>query len=370
MEKFAKKIYFPNLNGIRFIAAFLVFIHHLEQFKYLYKIDNFWNESPFIKSIGKLGVILFFVLSGFLITYLLLAEDKFNNDIKIKNFYIRRILRIWPLYFLILFSGLFIIPKLKFIDTPFFNHDIVNNDAFKIILLFIFMLPNLAYAIFGMIPYVSHTWSIGTEEQFYLIWPILLKFTKNKVRTIVFVIIFYLVIKFLLFTNFLNFVPYKNFILEFWLSFNIDCMAIGGLFSYLLFSKSKLLSFFLNKFLFCIILILVCFLLISGINFVFFQYEVYAILFGILILNLSSNKSFSRILEHNLFNFLGQISFGIYMYHPFAIILTLNIFFYFKFVNNFLLFLLSIVITLVFAGLSFFYFEKYFLLQKNKYLSF
>ena len=368
MQKNIEKTYFPNLNGIRFIAAFFVFIHHLEQFKYLYKIDNFWNDYPFIKLIGKLGVVLFFVLSGFLITYLLLAEEKLSSQINIKKFYIRRILRIWPLYFLILFSGLFIIPNLNFIVTPFFNQDIFNNDPFKIILIFIFFLPNLAYAIFGLIPYVSHTWSIGTEEQFYLIWPVLLKFTKNKLRIIVLVIIFYLTFKFLLYTNFLDFISFKNLILQFWLTFNIDCMAIGGLFSYLVFKKSKLLRYLMNKFSFYITLISLCFFLYFRLDFLFFHYEVYAILFGIIILNLSSNNSFSRILENNIFNFLGKISFGIYMYHPFAIILTINIFIYFNFINNLAILFLSLVITLVLSGFSFFYFEKFFLIKKNKYL--
>ena len=69
-------IYFPNLNGLRAIAAFLVIIHHIEMFKFTVKIDNYWLTLPFIGIIGKLGVILFFVLSGFLITYLLLTEEK------------------------------------------------------------------------------------------------------------------------------------------------------------------------------------------------------------------------------------------------------------------------------------------------------
>tara|TARA_B100000963_G_C22262088_1_gene508951 strand:+ start:52 stop:399 length:348 start_codon:yes stop_codon:yes gene_type:complete len=114
---------------------------------------------------------------------------------------------------------------------------------------------------------------------------------------------------------------------------------------------------------------MVCFLIFSGVNFLFFHYEVYAILFGIIVLNLSSNNSLSRILENNLFNFLGKISFGIYMYHPFAIILTINFFIYFNYLNNIALLFLSLVITLVLAGISFFYFEKFFLLKKNKYSS-
>ena len=101
MNQNSNKIYFPNLNGIRFIAAFAVILHHLEQFKYLLGYKNNW-ENPIIHQIGPLGVILFFVLSGFLITYLLLVEEKQTKTISIKSFYMRRILRIWPLYYLII----------------------------------------------------------------------------------------------------------------------------------------------------------------------------------------------------------------------------------------------------------------------------
>ena len=65
---------------------------------------------------GELGVVIFFVLSGFLITYLLLAEKKEYNTIDVRKFYLRRILRIWPLYFLILSTSLtvlFIVPALQ-----------------------------------------------------------------------------------------------------------------------------------------------------------------------------------------------------------------------------------------------------------------
>ena len=66
------KLYFPNLNGLRFIAAFFVIINHTEQLKVYYKLGN-GIVSDFAKNIGKLGVMLFFVLSGFLITYLLIS---------------------------------------------------------------------------------------------------------------------------------------------------------------------------------------------------------------------------------------------------------------------------------------------------------
>lgn len=95
-----QKFIFPNLNAIRFIAAFFVIIHHTEQFKELFHINNVFN-IPFVYAVGKLGVILFFTLSGFLITYLLLRERENRKKINIKNFYMRRVLRIWPLYYLI-----------------------------------------------------------------------------------------------------------------------------------------------------------------------------------------------------------------------------------------------------------------------------
>lgn len=96
-----KVVYLPGLNTIRFIAAFTVIINHIELFKRNFNQSNFLNIAA-IFSMGRLGVVLFFVLSGFLITYLLLLEkDKFKT-IDIKRFYIRRALRIWPLYYLLL----------------------------------------------------------------------------------------------------------------------------------------------------------------------------------------------------------------------------------------------------------------------------
>ena len=113
-------IHFPNLNGLRFIAAFLVFIHHSEQIKGVFGMPNYWKSIPAIFEIGKLGVHLFFVLSGFLITYLLFTEIDLASKINLKNFYVRRILRIWPLYFLLVFLGLAAFPNFDIFSFRFF----------------------------------------------------------------------------------------------------------------------------------------------------------------------------------------------------------------------------------------------------------
>lgn len=92
------KIYFKNLDGIRFIAALLVILHHAQFFKSHFKVDAFSFLNEAFVSTGRIGVNLFFVLSGFLISYLLLSEQAQTGTINFKNFYVRRILRIWPLY--------------------------------------------------------------------------------------------------------------------------------------------------------------------------------------------------------------------------------------------------------------------------------
>ncbi|MEO6915720.1 MAG: acyltransferase, partial [Chitinophagaceae bacterium] len=136
------KVYFPNLNAIRFIAAFMVVFHHIEQFKLLYKIPaNFNQNSPFYL-MGKLGVVLFFVLSGFLITFLLLKEESVTGKISIRDFYIRRVLKIWPLYFLIFAIGLYLLPNIHFLTVEGYGVAQVQENLLLKTILFVLFLPN------------------------------------------------------------------------------------------------------------------------------------------------------------------------------------------------------------------------------------
>jgi peptidoglycan/LPS O-acetylase OafA/YrhL len=93
--------YLPGLNTLRFFAAFLVIISHAQQSVNKLNISNF--TAPILNR-GKDGVEFFFVLSGFLITYLLCKEINKTNTVSIKDFYLRRVFRIWPLYFIIILS--------------------------------------------------------------------------------------------------------------------------------------------------------------------------------------------------------------------------------------------------------------------------
>src|SRR3954471_4714452 len=108
-----EKIFFPNLDGLRFVSFFLVFLYHT----YMTFFNNIRDSSPdafdYIQRLfqnGNLGVNFFFVLSGFLITFLLIREKEYTGKIHVGHFYMRRILRIWPLFYLCVFIGFVIFP--------------------------------------------------------------------------------------------------------------------------------------------------------------------------------------------------------------------------------------------------------------------
>lgn len=362
-----QRVYFPNLNGLRFIAAFLVIIHHIEQFKLMMNIENYW-EVPFIMNIGKHGVVLFFVLSGFLITYLLLAEEHISKKITISKFYIRRILRIWPLYYLIIILAFFILPNINIFILPNYDKEVVYSNLIHKLILYIFFLPNLVLSLYGIIPYVSQTWSIGTEEQFYLIWPIIIKyFRKNRILLMFSIIIFYLCFKLFLKTSYSNFIPYKKTVIDFWHFFSIDCMAIGGFYAVILFQKNKLVNFFQNIYLFYATLIITIILMLKGIYIPYIQYEFFAVLFGLIIFNLAANNNIKISLENKILIYLGNISYGLYMYHPIGIVFAIYLCKTANLLTNWVLYPLSITFTILLSELSYRYFETYFLKFKDKF---
>ena len=371
------RIYFPNLNGLRFIAALMVLIHHLEQHKSDFGVANIYSRGV-IQLFGNLGVVLFFVLSGFLITYLLLEEERATGTIGIRNFYVRRILRIWPLYFLIVLLGLLILPHIPFFDIPTYDNNKVQERWLTMLLFYIFFLPNLVSPLLGIVPYAAHTWSIGTEEQFYLTWPVILKSVKKYRLALMFVIIGgYLLVARGLYSSRTDLLPFKDGLLAFWPTFNIDCMAIGGFFAMLLHAKHPLLKWFQNRYVFYGTLALVIILfqqgayfpvvMVNGLKFEYFFKEFYSLWFGILILNFASNPNIGFNLEVQPFKYLGKISYGLYMYQPVAIAIAFQVARLVPAGFNLMFYLLGTGLTVAFSALSYKYFEAYFLRFKHRF---
>jgi peptidoglycan/LPS O-acetylase OafA/YrhL len=304
------------------------------------------------------GVTLFFVLSGYLITYLLLSEKSKFGKVEIFKFYKRRILRIWPIYYLmLLISALLVISGLL---------PASDNKAGLNFTLYVLLLANLAN---GDILTLGPLWSIGVEEQFYLFWPVLLNKSVNVFRSLLAIIIIYLAIKigFRFFEHgpVYSFISYTTF----------DSMAIGGIMANFVFQKNAILNFFYNPILQVVVWV---FLIVSVFYkpvhiFSLFDSEMHAICYSILIVNVSTNPLSIVNLQNRVMDFLGRISYGLYVYHMLVIwalsyflkdkILTIHSTTY----RYILIYAMVYGLTIFIAYLSFHYFESYFLRLKEKF---
>src|SRR5262245_10664845 len=157
----------PALDGIRGIAILLVLLFHFGQYGHGLPYPAVFVDKLFhrICQIGWVGVDLFFVLSGFLITGIL--YDSKGRNHYFRNFYVRRCLRILPLYYFSLILFLIVLPKLFPLHTGFRS---LRQDSFW----YWTYLSNVRVAYRGWDSFgvLDHFWSLAVEEQFYLLWPI------------------------------------------------------------------------------------------------------------------------------------------------------------------------------------------------------
>lgn len=360
-------IYFKGLKFIRFFAASLVVIHHIEQFKNIFGLQNLWANG-IIRNLGDKGVTLFFVLSGFLITFLLLKEKEETETINIKYFYIRRILRIWPLYFLIVLSSIFIFPQFDFFKMN--GTSIIEDHLVYVLLLSVVILPNVTLFKFGAIPFSSQAWSIGVEEQFYLIWPLLIKYVKKIIIVLIGIILAMFVLqncgiiipkligKDIISPSFLTNVSY------FFKLFRIDCMAFGSIGALMVFHNSKFLKYFFNPISSFLILFFTIALVINPYKILFFENIIQSVLFMGLILNVTVNDRCFYTIENRVFNILGDISYGIYMYHPIVCFTLIKL--YGDRLGNLMIYFLIFSFTLILSYLSYILFEKRLIKIKSK----
>ena len=371
-------VYFPSFNGIRFIAATSVILHHIEQFKtHFGYTDTFINmhEHPVIYQAGRLGVALFFVLSGFLITHLLLTEKQAAGTINVRNFYVRRILRIWPLYFLIVGLSFFLFPSIPALHIPGISEHTYDSFWPKLGL-FVFMMPNIAQMVYPVMAHCSHTWSIGVEEQFYLIWPLLIGSRRPR-RTLLIIAAVVLTVGCLFFwlRHSAMADPSQTsttmaLMSDFLAHFRIGSMAIGGIGAYLVFKQHPILNLLYRKPVQWTVYAILAALLASGVRIPGFNYEGYAIFFAFLLMNLADNPQSVVSLENPLCNFMGKISYGLYMYHPVAIVACLYVvkqFIPYGTGFSVLLYVSSYGLTTLLAWVSYEYFEKQFLKWKDRF---
>jgi peptidoglycan/LPS O-acetylase OafA/YrhL len=359
---------FANLDGLRFIAAMLVVINHIEQISDMLGLDSFIGYKG-VEQIGKFGVMLFFSLSGFLITYLLLKEKETTGTINIKSFYLRRMLRIWPLYIVVILLAFFFFHYFYIFDLKNGDKSVFFDNLGLKLLFYFFMLPNLVLLVFGAVPFASQAWSIGSEEQFYIIWPLILKRIKVTIFSLLGVILFYhLFIYF--FQNYVRSNVYREYCVALMHTVPLDLMALGGIVAVMNYKKERAYQF-LYKALgktWVQILLMLCLLtlLVTGYRFTYYNYFFYGLFMAALVFTLSRGRSYA-VLESKVFKFGGKISYGIYMWHGPVVTMVLKLLVLAGFYNKLLAYPLIIVLTLLVAWISFKLLETPFLRLKQKY---
>jgi len=325
---------FPHVQVLRAISVLLVFFYHL-------KLDLFKN--------GYLGVDIFFVISGFVITKSLHKEFKDKGEINFLNFYKKRFKRIFPV---LLFVLTIVFVLYKFYGPP-------DISLKKDYLYSIFGLSNFFYLINDVDYFnnifdnpLGHTWSLGIEEQFYIIYPLLLfillkNFKDNKISIFFYLIIFLslIIINFININN--NTIFYLPF-LRFWEFF------LGCVIPFLKFKKNNQLSLIFFILIFFILFLNIFEGNITNVNLYIFKNIFITFFVSCFLIFYNKQKNFLIFFENRFLKFLGDLSYSIYLWHL-PIIYFSNIYF-----NGINFLLISIFATIILSYFTFNYIENFF----------
>jgi peptidoglycan/LPS O-acetylase OafA/YrhL len=368
----SNKSYFDNLDGLRFFCFLSVFFFHSFQTDlppikasgvyHFFKVSLFGN--------GFLGVNFFFVLSGFLITYLLIKEKKATSTIHIVKFWIRRILRIWPLYFACLFYGFVIFPYTKILAGGIPNE--TANPWY-----YVGFISNFDYILKGLpdSPGLGVLWSVAIEEQFYLAWPVILSFFRVKKFWIPLLLILIVSIVF----RSMNDVPILH---EMHTLSCIGDMALGGLGAWLILESARFKKNVESLPRFAIVLIYLSFIFVFlfrdellltayGLR-IFERLFISSIMLLIILEQCFARHSFYKMGNFKIPSRLGLVTYGLYCIHFIVISIILGLTKLIGFNNKLWQVLLlepmlSLLITIFISLISYHYFEAPFLKLKEKF---
>lgn len=367
-----EKFYFKNLDILRFFAAFMVvFAHAYEGWCGWYNKPGFMtingdnqNFTKFGTQLdiairnGGFGVDVFFLISGFLITFILLKEKEIFSKIDIPKFFIRRAFRIWPAYFLVIALTPWVI-SLTQSPTPDYWPNIFFYNNFHAIKINEWQYP------------FAHLWSICVEEHFYLIWPFFIAFIPYKFLKKLFISLIFLTIsvRIYFYAN-----SYNNLYLYLHTLSRVDVLIIGAYFA--IHYKENGFDFKSTK----LFRILLYFLFLV----VYFSEPVYANdtvftvamkkyfyvgIIGFAMANYIFNPNpLLKLPFEKILNYLGKISYGIYLFSNILIPIIVKKFMYkWETQNMYIYFLLNIVLTILISIIVFELYEKQLLKLKKKF---
>jgi peptidoglycan/LPS O-acetylase OafA/YrhL len=377
-----KPIHFPWLTEVRFFAAFAVLIHHIAQARWLSALGS--QPHGWIEHLGNHGVRLFFVLSGFLITHLLLTERAKTGTVAIKKFYLRRVLRIWPLYYALLAVAIIVPASFLVVKEPSMVATLAaakfQNWEIKFTLLAC-LLPNVALMFYPAMLGFAQAWSVGVEEQFYVIWPVLMKKLGNRPllalgSVLAAKIVVVLVFNYIFFFSGVWLPPEVHLPLSNAFAcvniFQIEAMVIGGTAAYFLLQNRQFFVTLTQNNLVRVALGVCMLTCLSQAWSQLHEQICCDIVYALLLLTLTlSGQKLPDFLEKPL-SYFGKISYGIYMLHPLVICLVIKGLSMTKIPvsNSFfgvLMCVLTIAFTLLVSSASYELFERRFLNIKRKY---
>jgi peptidoglycan/LPS O-acetylase OafA/YrhL len=344
------KNYLPELDGLRFLAFLLVFISHFSLFSTIPLLSV-------LNKYGYVGVDLFFALSAYLFTKLLMAEYGSTLKINLKKFYIRRGLRIWPLYFFFILLSLGIFIMAGGVFTEQFRKQIFIYLTFSYNIFIPFIGRHVP------LPHAGHLWTVCYEEQFYLIIPFLIPLLirmSGKKRIIVLLFSFvvlngirlwfieeqmpFLSIYFLPITHFeaILFGITLGFMKKGYLKMNPVIIGILGIYLFIALTflpDNQTVSYWL-----------------------FISYLLAGLSTSMLLYAILNSSYLKKIFSYKPLVFLGKRSYGLYVYHTFASSVTSG------YSENVLLsFIIAMSFTVLLAVVSYKFIETPFLKWKKKF---
>ena len=294
--------YFKGIDVLRFICASGVLFHHstliLNEKGIATKAESLHRYS------GAFFLDVFFIISGFLISLILIKEFQLGT-FSLKNFYARRIIRIWPLYFLLVLLKIFLVPLVNHYPWEQLKMQILFACTFTV---------NYQLILSTITPEYTILWSVCIEEHIYLLLPLLLFIFRGKFRTIGWVLVA---------TGFLSWLYFKNIpsvsgmnTPYFVSSSYFYYFGIGTLIAYFYNAGVRLKNLFmpLAQLAVLLILVLVVFNIIPY-NYSVAQNLVITGLLGGYLVWAAAQEEFVIRLSVPVSKYLGNISFSIYMVH-------------------------------------------------------